>query len=147
MKKFVFRLETLLRIRRAKEEEAQSELALAIRRYQEEHAILLQLESKQNEFILEFRHHQGQALNVELFKNYHCFFDKIRRDIISRQTEVQLAEQAHKQCLIVLDEAVKNRKVVEKLKERQQAKYTAEMLVQEQKVLDELGMQVFLRNS
>lgn len=147
MKKFVFRLEALLRIRRMQEDEAQAQLSQAIRQYQEATRELERLETKRNLLVTTFQQSQQQIQQVELLKNYYYYFDKLNGDIISQQTKVQASEEQRACCLRQLEVAVQNRKVVEKLKESQYSDYQTEMQKQEQTVLDELGMQVYLRNN
>lgn len=145
MKKFVFRLEALLRIRHMQEEEAQAQLSHAIRQYQENVRELELLDNQHKLLMANFRQRQQQIQQVELLKYYYYYSDKLNRDIISQKARVRTTEEQRDLCLLKLEEAVKNRKVVEKLKENQQDEYQTEMLRQEQAQLDELGMQVYLR--
>ena len=52
---------------------------------------------------------------------------------------------ARQDCLAKLEEAVKQLKAVESLKETQYQQYLYESLLEEQKTLDEIGMQLYLR--
>jgi flagellar FliJ protein len=60
---------------------------------------------------------------------------------------VESADHKRRECIVLLEEAARKRKLVEKLKEKRLAQYQAEALLVEQKLLDELGLQAFVRNS
>lgn len=145
MKKFRFRLETLLKIRRMKEEEAQIFVAQATVRVQEEQALLQELENDKVGLIHHFRDSQRQVLTVETLKNYQLYFDKLTRDIHTQTLNVENAHLYRNECLDRLSSATQERKVVEKLREKHLAEYQAETLKEEQQVLDELGLKTHQR--
>lgn len=147
MKKFTFRLETLLKVRVMQEEEAQLKLAQATHLYlvekEKEDSLLLSKEKT----VSEFRNKQHEVLTVETLKNYHYFIDKIKEELFSQCQKTQKAAEDRLNCLKNLEEAVKNRQLVEKLKEKQWQEYQEQTLREEQIFLDELGVQAYIKNS
>ena len=145
MKQFKFQLETLLRMRRLQQEEAQMQLVQATRRYQTELTALERLENEQKAQIVQFRAEQSKRQTIDTLKNYYFYFDKLNVSVTVQQGQVEAAEQQRCNCFAELAAATTKLKLVEKLKEKRLAEYKAEMLQQDQKLLDELGMQVFMR--
>jgi flagellar FliJ protein len=72
--------------------------------------------------------------------------DKIRGEISEQQQRIHTATNRQQECISNVKQAMKTRKIVEKLREKRLLQYQTEMLRDEQKVLDELGLQVFARN-
>jgi len=135
MKQFKFQLEALLRMRRLQQEEAQMHFAQATSRHQAE---VMLLERLQNE--------QAKKQTIDTLKNYYFYIDKLNVTITMQHEQAEAAEQYRCTCLAALAEATTKLKLVEKLREKRLAEYKTELLQQEQKMLDELGMQVFMRN-
>ncbi len=146
MKQFKFQLDALLRMRRLQQEEAQMHLAQAISRYQAEVLVLERLQDEHKAQLHQFRAEQAKKQTVDTLKNYCFYIDKLNVNITVQHEQVEAAEQYRCTCLAALAEATTKLKLVEKLREKRLAEYKAELLQQEQKMLDELGMQVFMRN-
>lgn len=146
MKQFKFQLEALLRMRRLQQEEAQMHLAQATSRHQTEVMVLERLQDEQKAQLNQFRSEQAKKQTIDILKNYYFYIDKLNVNITAQHVQVEEAEQYRCTCLAALAEATTKLKLVEKLREKRLAEYKAELLQQEQKMLDELGMQVFMRN-
>ena len=134
-----------MKMRRLHEEEARGALAEAIRHHQQELAALHKLENELDYYLVGFRDNQTKITSIEVLKNYHYYLDKLNGSILFQQQQVQSAEEKRVHCLQLLEEAAKNRKLVEKLREQRRAEYDAEFLRQEQILLDEQGMQGFMK--
>ena len=145
MKKFEFRLEPLLKFRKLQEENAQTKAAQANNVYLEEVEIEKQLKEKLQTVFDSFRNSQLTGMTVDQLKRFSCFIDKFNGDL-ARQTEnVRIAEMKRREALQELEEAVKNRKLVDKLKERRFQEYQFDLLNAEQKMLDEIGTQQYYK--
>lgn len=146
MKKFRFRLETLLKFRKMEEEQAQLKMTEASIRLYKEQELLNQL---QNNLVVSFdllnQEHSGSP-TIETLKTFGYYIDKIKREIIHQQEQVAKAEIYRQECLVGLEAAMKQRKLVDNLREKRLEQYHTELLQEEQKVLDELGTQAFMRN-
>jgi flagellar FliJ protein len=146
MKKFRFRLETLLKFRKMEEEQAQIKMAEANLRLIKEQELLDQFNHILATSLTLLTQEQTGSPTVETLKTFSYYIDKIKRDIINQQAQVVKAETYRHECLTVLEAAVKQRKLVDNLREKRLEQYKAELLQDEQKVLDELGTQTFMRN-
>jgi flagellar FliJ protein len=145
MQSFKFRLETLLKFRKMQKEQAQIAFWQATNQFRVEKEALTKLEEKLLENIRLLRTFQQQPLSIETFQSFQYYFDKIKNDI-SKQTECVIrAEEFRQECLHTLEEAVKNYKVVEKFREKKFQHYQVEAIKEEQKVLDEIGLQLYVR--
>lgn len=138
-------MEALLKFRKIKEEQAQLQLAEAvdILRKEREHLTSLEKNLEENTDVL--RQCQQQGSTVEILKLYQVYLDKIKRDIHAQKLVVAKAEHHHRDCIKVLEEAMKMRKLVDNLKERRKLQHELEELREEQKLLDEMGIQLFVR--
>jgi len=132
MKKFLFKFEKILRLKKFREEECKLELAQAI-------SILNVIENKIKQTAL--KRHQA-ALNrfsdANNIASYELYILRLDREAIN------LTEQAAKAEIIVEEkrnlymEAQKDLKAMEKLKEKQQIEYRKEMMNYEMNEIDNL---------
>lgn len=147
MKRFQFRLDTLLKFRKMQKEEAQLKFAQAANQAKIEKEQLSQLEDILQKNIGVFKISQSQVLTVDKLKSFHNYFDKIREDIKKQLGRLNEAELLRLECLKALESAVKNYEVVENLRAKRLLQHQAELLSEEQKFLDELGLQNYVRKS
>ncbi|MBP2642419.1 MAG: flagellar export protein FliJ [Firmicutes bacterium] len=146
MQAFHFSLETLLKVRRIEEEEMQIKLAEASAKVKTEKERLALLNDKLTAHINEYRSKQRDKISVSILNVFHYYNDKLKEDIIDQHSCVDMANKQFQQRLVLLEQAVKARKLVEKLREKRLAEYQAECLAEEQRVIDEQGLQVYSRN-
>lgn len=146
MKKFRFRLETLLKFRKMEEEQAQIKMAEANTRLYKEQELLSQLQHKLLFSLDLLNQEQTGSPTIETLKTFSYYIDKIKSDIVSQHQQVANAEIYRQECLTALEAAIKQRKLVDNLREKRLEQYNAELLQEEQKILDELGTQAFMRN-
>ena len=141
MKPFVFELETVLDIRKRKEEEASIFLAKERSRLAKAQALLDKLKIQQLESWTEFREKQATGLIEVLdFQMWYNFLHFLKNEI-EKQEEIII--EIKKDVAIALknmETAMKNRKTVEKLKEKRFEQYKFELLAEEQKILDEIAI-------
>lgn len=147
MKKFQFRLDTLLKFRKMQKEEAQLKFAQAANQLKVEQEHLSKIENNLEQSVNLFRNCQSEVLTVDKLKSFHNYFDKIREDIKIQVDCVNKAELLRVECLKVLESAVKNYEAVGNLRAKRLLQYQAEVLSEEQKILDELGLQNYVRKS
>lgn len=147
MKKFEFRLEALLRYRQMQKEQAQLKFAEVSQKLREEQEKLVRLEYALNENITAFCNSQTKNLTIDLFRSYQDYFDKIRESIKIQSARVEEASVIQQGCLNELQNAVKNCEAVEKLKVKRFLQYQITALNEEQKFLDEIGLQNFVRRN
>lgn len=148
MKKFRFKLETLLKVTRMNKEQAQVALALATREVEEARAQLslyLQEMAQGHKDYAELTG-AGKTISLGRLMTFNSFFNWKREQIESQQ-RVIMEKQAVRQKKMQELVAVMNKlKSIEQLKEKRLQQYMAEALLEEQKQLDEIGGQLYFRN-
>lgn len=148
MKRFHFRLEALLNFRKMKQEEAQLRFMEACNELQREQDLLAGLEQEEQDQLVEFQNFQRRkGLTVDSLLLFSNYFDRLKEQITEAANRVATAEDKRQAAMKQLEEAVKSHKVVENLRKKRLAEYRLELLQEEQKELDEMGTQIFLRGS
>ena len=148
MKKFRFQLETLLKVTRMKKEEAEVAFAEAVRRLEDARAYQRRLleEMHQGQQDYERLSREGTRIKIGTLMSFNRFFGWKRQQIEDQQQVILQASAERQKRLKVLMEQMSALKSIEKLKEKRLAEYKAEVLQEEQKMLDEIGLQLTMRN-
>ncbi|MBE8950754.1 MAG: flagellar export protein FliJ [Quinella sp. 3Q1] len=147
MKKFKFQLETLLKVTKRKKDDAEMQFAESSRKLEECRAKLQILLREMAEGQKEFADmtSEGKKVTVGVIMTYNEFFNW-KREQIERQQEIILrATQDKQQKLKILMQLMTYLKSIEQLKEKRLREYNAEVLFEEQKMLDEIGLQLSMR--
>ncbi|MGI6093382.1 MAG: flagellar export protein FliJ [Negativicutes bacterium] len=147
MKKFQFRLDTLLKYRQMQNEQAQLKFMQASQVLHEEKEKFDKLTIKLTESIVSFRKYQDSSPIIDELKDFQNYFDKIRENIKHQSMRVNEAQAVQQERLQELQQAAKNYEIVEKFRVKRLLQYQADALSEEQKYLDELGLQNYVRKS
>ena len=147
MKKFKFQLETLLRVTRRKKDDAEREFAEASRRLEEAreglNTLLDEMQRGQRDY--DALSQEGVRVTVGRLMTFNSFF-AWKREQIEMQQGIVLQMKGEKQKkLKALMEVMSYLKSIEQLKERRYQEYLSEALQEEQKMLDEIGLQLTMR--
>ncbi len=149
MKKFKFQLETLLKVTQRKKDEAEMQFAEVTRRLEEHRAqlqvLLQELQSGQAEYAE--RTSEGKTITVDVIMTYTNFFNWKREQIEQQQQLILKTMQERQQKLKKLMDLITYVKSIEQLKEKRLREYNEELLAEEQKFLDEIGLQLSIRNA
>lgn len=145
MKKFRFRLDTLLKVRQMQKEQAQLAYAAETNRLVSAQSLLEQTEQQLLNSMASFQVSGDKLISIEVLNTYHSYFAKIREDIAGQTEQVVQVELAQQKCLMSLNGAINKLKVIENLRGKRFAEFKAAMLHEEQQQLDELGMQLYGR--
>ncbi|CVK17656.1 flagellar export protein FliJ [Sporomusa sphaeroides] len=146
MKKFRFRLETLLKFRKMQEEQAQIKLAEAADRLRKAQELLNDLQNTLALNLDRLNDEQAGQPTIEKLKTFSYYIDKIKSEIIAQREQVAKATEYRQECLTLLEAAIQQRKLVDNLRKKRLEQYNNELLQEEQKILDELGTQAFMRD-
>ena len=147
MKKFKFQLETLLKVTKRKKDDAELKFAESSRKLEECRARLQVLLKEMAEGQQEFADMtgEGKTVTIGVIMTYNEFFNW-KRDQIEKQQQIILkATQDKQQKLKILMQLMTYLKSIEQLKEKRLREYNAEVLFEEQKLLDEIGLQLSMR--
>lgn len=148
MKKFRFQLETLLKVTRMKKEEAEVAFAEAVRRLEEARSYQRQLLEEMHRGRLDYENlsKEGTRIKIGTLMSFNQFFGWKRQQIEDQQQVILAANAERQKRLKVLMEQMSALKSIEKLREKRLAEYKAAVLQEEQKMLDEIGLQLTMRN-
>ncbi|MBP2640107.1 MAG: flagellar export protein FliJ [Firmicutes bacterium] len=145
MKPFKFRLKALLEYRKLQEEQFQLELACALAEYNHSLEEMQRMVNTRDTAMDLLRQNQKHGLTIEEFKLFQNYLDKLNGDIQKQSHTVEKTRSVYHERQELLLEAAKKSKIVEKFKEKRFIQYYAEQLQEEQKMIDEVGTQVFIR--
>ena len=134
---YIFRLETLLVYRRNLEEQAQLALAQEIQNLVDHQSSLTDINDTRQRIAADFEERKKKSMSASMFS--FCM-DSIRRK--ERESEAQLVIIENQQAVVdkfraKLGERVKDRKVIEKAREKDYRKYLQELHRKEQNEGDE----------
>ena len=146
MKKFRFQLETVLKVTKMKKEQAEVKFAEATQRLAEQRRQLAVLQEEMRQGEKDYANlTQASHLTVGTLMTYNSFFNW-KREQIDMQEEAILHSKAEKQrTLKELMQIMNKLKSIEQLKEKRWQQFKEDMLSEEQKLLDEIGIQLYMR--
>ncbi len=149
MKKFKFQLETLLKVTKRRKDDAEMQFAEASRYLEECRAKLQELLREMKEIQEEFAAltSEGKTITIGRIMVYNQFFNWKRTQIEQQQQVILKATQDKQQKLKALMKLMTYLKSIEQLKEKRLNEYNAEVLFEEQKMLDEIGLQLSMRKA
>ena len=146
MKPFNFRLETLLTFRKMEKEQSQLELAEAATQCSHEREVLAELEGKLTDNIALIQSQQQQSTSIEKLLAFRYYVDKLNLDTTQQKQRLVAAEERYQECLLSLVAVTKKHKIVEKFREKKFGQHQIAAMDEEQKLLDEMSLQIYTRN-
>jgi flagellar FliJ protein len=132
-------LEALLNHRRHQEEECQKQLAEARKELAAEQNKLGRSKREKHENVLELQKKQKNSASVSDIILYLNYIQQLSKKIEDQKRCVQKANKKVKQVRSELIMIIKNRKTLEKLKDKGQRAYEQKMIQDERKLMDEVA--------
>ncbi len=147
MKRFKFQLETLLKVTRMKKEDAEVKFAEISRKLEDQrmHLQMLLEEMQRGQRDYESLSKEGIKISVGRLMTFHSFFAWKREQIEMQQQLILQSKSEKQQRLKELMDVMSYLKSIEQLKEKRWQEYKEQMLFEEQKMLDEIGLQLAMR--
>ncbi|MCL6471318.1 MAG: flagellar export protein FliJ [Firmicutes bacterium] len=139
MPKFKFKLQPVLHHRRKKEDILKKELADIKRVFKIEKAVLEELKQKLTRLHNDFRAKQQTSPDPAEAAAYSNYIDKVERDIEMQLIKLSEIASEVKRSQERLIEASKDKKILEKLYDKQYEEFQKEFARVEQGVIDELA--------
>ncbi len=145
-KRFIFRLETVRRLRQLDVERRQRALAEAIHRVRDLDNYIGDLNRELRETMLTDRGHQERTtLDVAQLRSGQLHGGWLRKQVLVSREELSRREKRVDEERRKLQDADKRLKVIEKLKERHATRHRELVHRAEQAETDEVGTQLFVR--
>ena len=144
---YKFTLQPLLNHRKFIEETLQKELSLFKILLADEKKKLKDYEKARNRFLVELRQKQRESITVSENLLYFNFLVRLASDLDNQRDIVLDVEKKFDQKRDDLIEAMKNRKMLEKLKEKHLKAYNHKLMKNEQDFLNEVAINMFNRDA
>ena len=145
MKKYRFNLEPVLNHRRLIEETLQKDLAILKISLIDENEKLLTYEESRVKLLGELQQIQKEGTTTSDILLYLPFIEQVSKDIERQKKKVLELEKKVEQNLKELLEATKNKKALQKLKEKAFKTYNQKLIKNEQEFLNEVAVSQFNR--
>ena len=142
---FRFRLETILTQRRHVEETFQKELADARQELAAAQAVLRETKDTHRQCMRDMRRKQRDRFRADDMLLYYPYLERLKQDIELHMKRVAAAERNVAQKRQALLEAMKKRKILDKLKEKQLQAHLKAEAGREQRFADESAAQQHAR--
>lgn len=144
MKKFRYRLEPILRIRSHAEKQRQKEHAAALQQVYRQKEHLSDIDKdKARTFEFQRTRLQGSIRTYQLLAASR-YLVRLKRDTMTGTELLRGLERETERRRQLLVQASRERKIYEKLRERQEAKFNQEVEQHDRKALDELAVVTFV---
>lgn len=144
MKKFAFRLQKLLNIKKAYERQIQHQLAHEVSRQnaliQKQDQLRSKVAEQQALFHDTMKQHRDTVDSLRTFHQYASYADSVISDA---QRQIEELQPVINEIRGRLSEAVKERRKIEKLKERKYEEWKYMVKREEEKELDEQNMKIY----
>ena len=147
MKKFRYRLEGLLKVKEHIEKERQKEHAAALKRVRDQEGHLVGIDRHREATYQDQRARQMGSLNVAEMLIYSRYLVKLKKDTLANKEVLRALNGEAGKSRTALLKASREKKIYEKLKEKQHQKYLDEVRRLETKETDEIGIQAHRRKT
>ena len=140
MKKFSFKLEPVLNVRKSKEEELQRKLSQILDRLQEAVEEMAKTLSHRHTIASQLEEFKKKPVGIEDLLTYQNYLEQLDKRVNEQEIRISEIEKEVEEMRALLMQACKDKKIIEKIKEKQKACYNLEALRQEINFLDEIGV-------
>ncbi len=135
-----FKLESVLRHRKHLEEAAQAAFAASLRRWTQARRALEELIRNRQAYQQELKHKMQANARADILVCYHRYLSRLDKEIESQASTVEALAVAKEEKRTALLGALKERKVLEKLKAHYLETEARSERAQEQKQMNEAGV-------
>ena len=135
---FKFKLQSYLGVKEKIEDQKKLEYGKALKKLDEERQIKIELENKKAESVLVFRKSIQDGIKPLELRNFNYYIDFLKEQIKQQIILIEIAEKEAEKKRLELVEAMKQRKMLETLKENDKEAYNKQEMQKEQKIVDEI---------
>ena len=142
---YKFSLEPVLKYRKLLEEDLQKDFAVLKRQLLDEKVRLSNFEQVRDRFSGELQQKQVKSISVSDILLYTDYLQEVSREIEKQSEKILEAEKGLDQKREELVGAMKNRKIIDRLKEKGLESHIQELTKKEQALMNEAAISVFNR--
>jgi len=135
---YKFRLQKLLDYKTKVEEEKKNKLGSAVKRLEKEKRKMAELKKEFSDMQSLFQEKTSQGMAVNELKILANYIDYYKRGIKAQKVRIKMAEDYLSACREELIAATREKKMIEKIKEKDYSKYLYEEQKKEEKLVDDL---------
>lgn len=135
---YKFRLQKLLDYKESLEQEKKNQLSIAVKRLEEEKNKILELKSMLKSMDSKFHQKTSEGLSVNKLKILANYIDYYKRRIKEQKIKIKMAEDYVSICREELIKASREKKMIEKLKDKNYNKFLYNEQKNEEKLVDDL---------
>ena len=139
MKKHIFRLQKVLKAKKIKQDVEQRKLMSEQQNLQKEQESLDRLALIESQMLKDLKKQRLKRTKGHEIRNYHLYQYQVRKYVEQQEHEVDAAHTKVEQQREVLIDAVKDTKMLDKLKEKDYQSYIKQVNNREQKQMDEMS--------
>ncbi len=143
MQKFVFKLESVLNLKKQIEDNAKNNLAKSSRILELEKGVLVELNQQKDTYLSKMSEDMEVGVPVYRLRGYNDYFSGAKVRIANQKDIVNNAQRIVDINREELVKAVQEKKILVKLREKKMEAYKIEALKDEQKSIDELNSYKF----
>ncbi|ASJ54351.1 flagellar export protein FliJ [Brevibacillus formosus] len=147
MRVFQFHLQKVLDLKEKEKEQAEWAFGKSIQRKNEEEWKLSQLTEHHDEMTMKLQEVQMQSCSAAQLISITQYQQSVARSIQNQQRTLHGCEQDVERCQSRLTERMKESQLWQRLREKSLHQFLDDQKQREQKELDEIGTQLYLRRS
>ena len=145
MKPFKFNLEPVLDHKKRQHDKAQETLAKAAQHYRQGAAELQALEREKQIKREDFKNEQKGALDISSLVQHLRYLTYLGRSVKIKADDLVLRQEEVARCKAAMIKIFRDKKAIEKLKEKRQQEYLSDVRTAEQKIIDETATGRYIR--
>lgn len=138
MARFIFKLQSVLNFKKQVENNLKNQLGNALRKLEEEKEVLNNFEKEKKKYISEIGSKASTGVKIGLLRSYNSYISFIRQEILNQCERIKSVQEIVDKYREELIQAMKSRKILETLKEKQYEEYLREERKKEQKIIEEV---------
>lgn len=136
---------TVLKVSQIKKEQAEIDFAEATNFLLQQMQSLVEYENELSQGMQNYYNMENQSVTIDKLTSYGSYFDRMRNQIQRQQQAIVDAEENKREKLEILQVAMSKLKTIEQLRDKRFEEYQKEQIFEEQKELDEIGLQIYTR--
>ncbi|TYQ13160.1 UNVERIFIED_CONTAM: flagellar FliJ protein [Acetivibrio alkalicellulosi] len=139
MGNFIFRLQSLLNVKKQIEESLKNELGKAVLEYENQKNTLNQIENEKEELIGHINDETKKGILISVLRDYRKHIEYMNDRVKAQKEKVMMAGNNVDKYREELIKAAKEKQILEKLREKKYTEYQKEQLKKEQNFNDEIA--------
>lgn len=147
MRKFKFRLESVLQLRKQQEDQKKREVGLLQGQINELQMQIMDMNRRVKDAAGQLKKQFATGnVDLEWVSRYHGFALAVERGIQYRLAKIGQIQKQLKDARVELAKASQQKKIVEKLRQKQQSQYDSQLRRAEARQEDEIGTRLYLHS-